>query len=348
MALNLNQANELVQRLFTDEVVEVYESSNPQIMSQVALALRQDTVCVKHLRLLGGLERKGALALQGALKANKTLEQLTAFWVDEEECLTALLLGVAQSSLKKLSIHYSAVCAQDIQNLDAALPSNTRLVSLDLTDNRTLGNDGAAALAKALCGPLRRLKELYLWDCGIESSGAVALARALVINKCLQILDMYGNYIGDEGASAIADALARNQALTDLILSDCGIGNEGAAALGEGLETNNHLERLSLERNKGISEQGKQALNNGTIANTNLVHLGLAISKSKPSLHPVIDEQITCSLKMNRFRRKCQTQNYRSFSPGLMPHIFAGVSNKASTLFLFLQENEHFLVQEGL
>ncbi|NXR32805.1 NLRC3 protein, partial [Zosterops hypoxanthus] len=50
----------------------------------------------------------------------------------------------------------------------------------------------------------------------ISNKGAKALARSLLVNRSLMVLDLRSNCIGPTGARALGDALKKNQVLLSL------------------------------------------------------------------------------------------------------------------------------------
>ncbi|NXY37377.1 NLRC3 protein, partial [Pomatorhinus ruficollis] len=50
----------------------------------------------------------------------------------------------------------------------------------------------------------------------ISNKGAKALARSLLVNRSLMVLDLRSNSIGPTGAKALGDALKKNQILLSL------------------------------------------------------------------------------------------------------------------------------------
>jgi hypothetical protein len=79
--------------------------------------------------------------------------------------------------------------------LARGLAANTVLTSLSLSRNH-VGNDGAAALARAIDGvaqPASALRLLSLCDAEVEEPGAEALKAALAVNSVLVELDFASN-----------------------------------------------------------------------------------------------------------------------------------------------------------
>ena len=76
------------------------------------------------------------------------------------------------------------------------------------------------------------VKELILYGCGIGDDGAAALAEALCSNTSLTTLDLSRCGIGDAGAAALAEALRSNTSLTVLYLeANRGIDEQGKQLL---------------------------------------------------------------------------------------------------------------------
>ncbi|NXY92808.1 NLRC3 protein, partial [Alcedo cyanopectus] len=50
----------------------------------------------------------------------------------------------------------------------------------------------------------------------ISNKGTKALARSLMVNRSLTVLDLRSNSIGPMGAKALSDALKKNQVLLSL------------------------------------------------------------------------------------------------------------------------------------
>lgn len=111
-----------------------------------------------------------------------------------------------------------------------------------LLHGETIGDDGAAALAKAL-GSDTRLRLLDLWSNGLGPKGAEALAGALKVNTKLERLYLNENPIGSQGAGYIVEALTSNRALAHLWLSRCQLGDAGAEAVAAAL-SNTRMRRL--------------------------------------------------------------------------------------------------------
>jgi len=146
-----------------------------------------------------------------------------------------------------------------------ALEALPRLQVLRLENNR-VGEDGAAAIGKALEaaeGVTRvAFKVLRLYNNSIGDVGAAALATSLKEVK-VDTLNLAKNGIGDEGAKAIGALLAATHSLIQLRVDLNKIGDEGAEALAAALDANRSLKVLHANHNE-FSEQGKAAIRAAT------------------------------------------------------------------------------------
>jgi NLR family CARD domain-containing protein 3 len=118
----------------------------------------------------------------------------------------------------------------------------------------------------------QNLHEFNLFNKGVDTKGAKAIAEALASNSSLTELHLKFNKIGNEGAKAIAQVLASNSSLTKLDFEYNGIGDEGAKAIAEALNSNSSLTKLNLSYNK-ISDEGAKAIAQALNSNSSLTKL---------------------------------------------------------------------------
>lgn len=155
----------------------------------------------------------------------------------------------------------------------------SHLEELTLADSR-VGTEGARALVQA---PLHRLRWLDLGNCGLGDEGSALLMRADWLPRvlglrlsnngigpigCLTLaaapleqlrsLRLQHNPLGDAGLEALAQA--QNAPRLQVLAADVtAVGDHGIQALTRGTLLE-HLIRLSLDRNHGISAVGAKAL----------------------------------------------------------------------------------------
>ena len=184
------------------------------------------------------------------------------------------MLGVALQAMPwirfdTLSMHRSALTAAGIASLAPALRrpwggdigpwGGDGLKCLYLQSNPSLGDDGVAALAKALPPTL---EQLFLAKTGCGDDGLVALAAALPSLTRLRFLDCSRNpTVMGRGWIALASALPSMPALEEVFLNaNKGVGSEGAVmALAEAVPKCPRLEYLELD-GCGLDEKAEGVL----------------------------------------------------------------------------------------
>jgi len=140
------------------------------------------------------------------------------------------------------------------------LPALSRsLITLDLSGNKDIGDNGAEVLAESLrrSSDTVALCKLILTYNSIGNVGASALGALL--GECSVVglveLDLNGNKVGDEGAVALAKGIETNTLLTHLNLKANNIGDEGAAEFVDSLDHNTTLLSLDLTHNSVSSSR---------------------------------------------------------------------------------------------
>ncbi|KAJ7401634.1 Protein NLRC3 [Pitangus sulphuratus] len=147
-----------------------------------------------------------------------------------------------------------------------------QIQKLSLAENQ-ISNKGAKALARSLLVN-RSLMVLDLQHNTIKEDGATFLAEALLTNHRLVTLHLQKNAIGAQGARKIAEALQQNRSLRELTLSSNSVGDNGSVALAEALRVNHSLQSLDLQSNS-ISSAGVTALTAALCSNKGLLSLNL-------------------------------------------------------------------------
>ncbi|KAL4172023.1 hypothetical protein KRP22_007198 [Phytophthora ramorum] len=124
-------------------------------------------------------------------------------------------------------------------------------------DKNKVGTYGAIAVFRAL-RVNRTLVSLSLEYAAIDDSAMSALAAALRVNTTLTHLSLVGNRIGPAGARDLADALedSPDSMLIDMNLRDNHLGAQGAEELGRALRENETLTRCDFSWN----QMGPQAV----------------------------------------------------------------------------------------
>ncbi|XP_060718023.1 leucine-rich repeat-containing protein 31 isoform X1 [Tachysurus vachellii] len=179
------------------------------------------------------------------------LEVLDLSWND--------LLG---SSLKALTVHMQHVgklkvlklsgcrlTAEDLRTLGETLDHVPLLETLDLSWNAGIGGGNLHLLTEHLHAT-SSLRELHLLDCQLSETDSLALAEALLLLPCLEVLDLSNNKLLVRALESIGSSLSSTPQLKTLKMSRCGLNQESLAILGERMKFLVGLEHLDVSCNK--------------------------------------------------------------------------------------------------
>ena len=179
--------------------------------------------------------------------------------------------------------------------------SNTTLKTFHL--HTTLSDEAAICLRSLLQQSVLQFRELVIGDCHVTSEGAVQLARGLIENQYLTVLNMRYNSIGDTGAAALGDMLKYNTSLQEIDIGGCSILSQGAVQIAAGLTENSTLRVLYMDQNElgvvGAEAIGRMLVQNNTLQELNLSEddtLGDGVSTLLSSLHK---NKTLCLLKLS-------------------------------------------------
>ena len=152
----------------------------------------------------------------------------------------------AVTTLLSMNMYSNAISHHGVHHLSTLLKIGCINV-LNLIDNDLVSKQDAirGTLAKQLKNNTT-LKQLWLYECGLNSQSAESLAEALTTNKHLELLNVSDNALCDDGIQHLAHALRVNQGLNDLYLESCGMTDVGLECLAKSLQHNNVLTKLDI------------------------------------------------------------------------------------------------------
>jgi Ran GTPase-activating protein (RanGAP) involved in mRNA processing and transport len=198
--------------------------------------------------------------------------------------------------LRDLRLGRNNLGVKGIKALLKEVTTHPTLERLDISHN-CIKSKGAALVAHALSkGPPgndestssefspSKLKHLDITCNNIGAQGALALAKMLVLDRCLISLNCGANDLGPEGAAYLAPVLQHNYTLRELTLEENHIGPDAAALLLEqlahdsGSSSTSALERLNLAWNN-IGDEGAAELAKVLKANAVLAEVDLTGNK---------------------------------------------------------------------
>mmetsp|Transcript_29610 Transcript_29610/g.70352 ORF Transcript_29610/g.70352 Transcript_29610/m.70352 type:complete len:318 (+) Transcript_29610:336-1289(+) len=114
-------------------------------------------------------------------------------------------------------------------------------------------------LTRPLLSPRTLVQELILEGNSISGEGSALISKVLVHDRCIKIVSLKNNPLGNMGAIALASALEQNATLQHLDVSYCHIEDSAVKRLAISLKSNSRLENLFLEGNH-ISSTGISSL----------------------------------------------------------------------------------------
>jgi Ran GTPase-activating protein (RanGAP) involved in mRNA processing and transport len=160
---------------------------------------------------------------------------------DGAKQIAAWLETAKAKHLIKLDLRYNDIGGTGMEALCCQGLLHTNVAYWHMEGNH-IGDDGCAALSKALLLPDFKLQELFLGANQIGADGAIHLAKALKNNNNSLLSKLYleGNHIGHTGATAMAEALESLEGtatLKNLFMDNNNIGKEGSERLAKALNS---------------------------------------------------------------------------------------------------------------
>ena len=144
--------------------------------------------------------------------------------------------------------------------------SNNNKVFKVYLNNCSLGDAGTKSLMRSISrhihphSTVNTQLHMELWSNVIHEEGASHIAEVLNNTNIVSGLRLYGNPIGDKGLRTIFNSLKQNNTLKFLSVSRCGMTDAGVPSLAEAMNINTTLERLYINGNDAITDNGLTCL----------------------------------------------------------------------------------------
>ena len=158
----------------------------------------------------------------------------------------------------------------------AEVLDNTNIVSRLRLYRNPIGDEGLQTIFNRL-KQNNTLKTLNVSYCDMTDAGVPSLAEAMNINTTLESLDICDNPIGDKGLQTIFNGLKQNNTLRFLNVSHCGMTDAGVPSLAEAMNINTTLERLYIDGDDAITDNGLTCLVEVLSRSSRLVELWIPI-----------------------------------------------------------------------
>ena len=232
----------------------LYEAQDPSLCESVAqqlqhgLSLRDTTLTPSDCLCIGYF-----LAYVCKMAAGEFKVVLSSCSIGDQGC-KYLVSGLhkyldthsAVATLLYMDMDSNAISHHGVHHLSILFTIGC-INDLDLSYNDLVSKQDAirGTLAKQLKNNTT-LKQLWLYECGLNSQSAESLAEALTTNKHLELLSVGENALCDDGIQYLAHALRVNQGLQHLYLWSCGMTDVGLECLAKSLQHNDILTQLDI------------------------------------------------------------------------------------------------------
>ncbi|XP_055460746.1 NLR family CARD domain-containing protein 3 [Psammomys obesus] len=245
-----------------------HQSYRAQVAEVLHSLLHPDTaICARAVNVLYCLHELRHTALAGSVEEAMQSGALAGMTSPAHRTALAYLLQKSDVCSPEASL---GLClSQSV--LQSLLPQLLYCQSLRL-DNNQFQDPVMELLGSVLSGKDCRIQSISLAENQIGNKGARALARSLLVNRSLIILDLRSNAIGPQGAKALADALKINRTLTSLSLQSNVIKDDGVRCMAEALVSSQTLSMLQLQKNL-IGSVGAQQMADALKQNRSLKEL---------------------------------------------------------------------------
>ena len=246
--------------------------NSTSMVSTRTLSLDGNRIGAKGIKnIFNTLDRAGVLDLVKNIIHDHSLLLSLFDYLSEARDLS-LCQFVAEQLGNKLDLNGTSLTTVDCLALGYFLStvslttSNAKGFKVNLY-NCSLGDAGTKSLMCSISRHIdphstvnRHLDMNLSWN-KIHEEGASHIADLLNSTSIVStLLRLYGNPIGDLGLQSIFNILKVNKTLKWLIVGRCSMTDTGVASLASALNTNNTLERLDIDDNDAITENGLTCL----------------------------------------------------------------------------------------
>ncbi|ETV99083.1 hypothetical protein H310_08510 [Aphanomyces invadans] len=225
--------------------------ANPKIKILVEQIIANETSATLMLRGLTDASARAVLRVLGLNQSVISLDLSNNGLGDAVVAELARLLRV-NKRVASLDLGTNRLNAKCMHELAAALTDNTVLTSLSLEDNPITAHGITTDLSgfDALCGYISStttLESLNLFRTGLNMEAGRILAKALLFNESIYVLELGANAVADKELEVIATQLAENRQLHDDMASKVFLKRQAIEAEAKARAAAHDLERVKVE-----------------------------------------------------------------------------------------------------
>ena len=224
--------------------------ASPDAVRALDELLGDNAANLTGLRLKNNMsDDEGALSIARIVSRAQGLEEfkMASSRVKEAGCVALCKALSGCASLKSLDLSDNPFCDEASPAVSECIRGKTGMRVFALND-MNLGDDGAAAVVKALSASADTLEVLELGGNELTKRTAKLLTAAIFANAAhLKTLVLADNELKDAGAIAIAGLLPKSLEVLDM--TTCEIGKDGAVAIAQAAKELPRLVCVKLDGN---------------------------------------------------------------------------------------------------
>lgn len=300
---------EICQRLVdNDPSLTTVELTHPRIDDLFAKvfcrALDENTTVTTLILSCFALVDDGAYVVGSTLAKNTRIQKLQFRDLrDSREVITLFRSLLQNVSVREFSLRHCLICPRGAEALAKYFQTQTKIEEVRFVDcqftgdslwqicqglkhnralqrlflvNTEVGAEGAAHISDMVSTSC--LRELHLAENDLGDDGVAILAKGVLSNTSLRLLDIRANGVTSTGAMSLQGMISRSQFLSALCLANNELGDLGAAALARGLQRSTCvLRQLDVSENQ-IEAPGAAILASVLRTNRSLSTLNLSFN----------------------------------------------------------------------
>jgi Ran GTPase-activating protein 1 len=194
-------------------------------------------------------------------------------------CHGASVLAATISKLHKIELGYADILGYGICAIGDAIKTSKTITDIGLSNNTGVASSIEAFSSSILVN--KSLQVLDLYNCEIGTSGMSHLKDALVGKVELRELILYRNNIDEMGCYDVAEIMIACPSLKILDLAENKLGRNGVRTIAVALRRAKRLQKLRLNRNGVVDDASTARLFEAIEEHSSLSHVSINKSRWK-------------------------------------------------------------------
>ena len=200
------------------------------------------------------------------------------------------LISKFSNKIDYLNLSNNKLGKQSVEILiDILEKNNVKILALSIGGNK-LGDKSFSDISEAISKNLH-LQKLFVHNNDLGKISSAILGTVLKYDKKLKLLDVSGNFFGDENISFMLKGLICNTSLETLMMNNMDLTNKSLRIFETTLGINTTLKKLFLERNK-LNYKGWRLLSDILNKNKHIEYISLVGNNfENQHINNVIEQQ---------------------------------------------------------